>query len=220
MNGVHDMGGMTCYGPVVREDNEPLFHAPWERRVFGLTMLAMGRLGAVDAFRHAIERMDPAHYLSSTYYEHWLAALETLAVEKGILTPEELVSGEAGSQGAVVEPPLPPEAVQHIVSQGAPCDRTVGRLTPRFKPGDRVKAKNLNPTGHTRLPRYVRGKIGVIDRVHGTFVYPDTNAHGGDEQPQPLYCVRFDATELWGPTASARDNLSIDLWEDYLEHAE
>lgn len=217
MNGVHDMGGMTCYGPVVWEEQEPLFHASWERRVFGMTMLAMGRLATLDAFRHAIERMDPAHYLSSTYYEHWLAALETLALEKGMLTPEELASGVAAKPASSTEPPLPPEAVQHVVTHGAPCDRTDGRQTPRFKVGDRVRARNINPSGHTRLPRYARGKVGMIDRVHGTFVYPDTNAHGKGENPQPLYCVCFTATELWGPDAPGRDNLRVDLWEDYLD---
>ena len=106
-----------------------------------------------------------------------------------------------------------------MIAHGAPCNRTTGRLTPRFQVGDRVKAKNLNPSGHTRLPRYVRGRVGVIDRSYGTFVYPDTNAHGGGEQPQPLYSVRFDAVELWGPSAPEKDSLYIDLWEDYLEPA-
>lgn len=219
MNGVHDMGGMTCYGPVVQEEHEPLFHAPWERRVFGLTMLAMGRLDTLDAFRHAIERMDPVHYLSSPYYEHWLVALETLALEKGVLTPTELASGTVEHPGGSGAPPLPPEAVPAIVSHGAPSDRHSGRLTPRFHVGERVQSKNLNPTGHTRLPRYARGKVGVIDRVHGTFVYPDTSAHGKGEDPQPLYCVRFEASELWGPETERKDCLYIDLWEDYLEKA-
>ena len=219
MNGVHDMGGMTCYGPVVREENEPVFHAPWERRVFGMTMLAMGRLDTLDAFRHAIERMDPVHYLSSSYYEHWLAALEALTLEKGVLTPNELVSGVTESKDGSGEPPLPPEAIPSVVSHGAPCDRHSGRLTPRFQTGERVKTKNLNPTGHTRLPRYARGKVGVIDRAHGTFVYPDANAHGNGEDPQPLYCVCFEAKELWGPDSPRQDCLYIDLWEDYLETA-
>jgi nitrile hydratase subunit beta len=219
MNGVHDMGGMTCYGQVVREENEPLFHAPWERRVFGMTMLAMGRLDTLDAFRHAVERMDPVHYLSSPYYEHWLTALETLALEKGVFTPHELASGKAENQGGSDDPPLPPEAVPAIVSHGAPSDRHSGRLTPRFQVGARVRSKNLNPTGHTRLPRYARGKVGVIDRVHGTFVYPDTSAHGKGEDPQPLYCVRFEAQELWGSETERKDSLYIDLWEDYLESA-
>jgi nitrile hydratase len=185
-----------------------------------MTMLSMGQIDTLDAFRHAIERMDPAHYLSSTYYEHWLAALETLAVEKGVATKEEIEKGSATDTSSSGRTPLPPEAISAVVQQGAPSSREIGRLTPRFKPGDQVVARNLNPSGHTRLPRYVRGKRGVIDRVHGVFVYPDTNAHGNGEQPQPLYSVRFDAAELWGPTTPARDGLYIDLWEDYLENDE
>jgi nitrile hydratase subunit beta len=219
MNSIHDMGGMTCFGPVVQEKDEPLFHAPWEQRVFAMTMLGMGRLDTLDAFRHAIERMDPAHYLESSYYEHWLAALETLAVEHGIVTPEELATGVLQTSSVSPDPPLPPEAVPIVVSKGAACDRPAGRRKPRFGVGDTVIAKNLNPPGHTRLPRYVRGKQGVIHLVHGTFVYPDTNAHGGGERPQPLYNVRFGARELWGPTSARGDHLYIDLWEDYLEPA-
>ncbi len=217
MNGVHDMGGMTCFGPIVREVNEPVFHTPWERRMFGMTILALGSIANLDEFRHGIERMDPVYYLSSSYYEHWLTSWEALSVEKGIVTSVELTTGVATGKAIPAKPPFPPEAVPRIVKRGGPSDRTTGRLAPQFQPGDRVKAKNLNSAGHTRLPRYVRGKAGVIDRVHGTFVYPDSNAHGGGEQPQPLYCVRFDATELWGPSTSGKDRLYIDLWEDYLE---
>ena len=217
MNGVHDMGGMTCFGPIAREENEPIFHAPWERRMFAMGMLGLGGIGTLDEYRHAIERMDPAHYLESPYYEHWLAALETLAVEHGLLTKEELATGLPQTTQRRAEPPLPPEAVPLIVSGGAPCSRPEGRRHPRFTVGDTVMAKNLNPSGHTRLPRYVRGKQGVIHLVHGTFVYPDTNAHGAGEKPQPLYNVCFSARELWGPTSTRRDHLYIDLWEDYLE---
>ena len=221
MNGVHDMGGMTCFGPVTPEENEPVFHAAWERRVFAMTMLGMGRLDTLDAFRHAIERMDPAHYLSSTYYEHWLAALETLALEKGVLTPEELASGNpTGGAPTDQAAPLPPEVVPTVVRGGAPCDRQEGRTDARYTVGQQVRARNLNPAGHTRLPRYVRGRRGAIARLHGTFVYPDTNAHGRGEQPQPLYQVRFTARDLWGAEAVARDSLCIDLWEDYLEPVE
>jgi nitrile hydratase len=211
------MGGMTCFGPIVREENEPIFHTPWERRVFAMTMLGMGRVDTLDAFRHAIERMDPVHYLESSYYEHWLAALETLAVEHGLLTAEELATAATQTSTDGAESSLPPEAVPIVVSKGAPCDRPAGRRKPRFSVGDTVIAKNLNLSGHTRLPRYVRGKQGVIHLVHGTFVYPDTNAHGGGEQPQPLYNVCFSARALWGPTSARRDHLYIDLWEDYLE---
>ena len=108
MNGVHDMGGLTCFGPILREENEPVFHTPWERRVFAMTMLAIGQIDTLDAFRHAIERMDPVHYLSSTYYEHWLAALETLAVDKGVLTQEELATGVVQTTSGSRAAPLPP----------------------------------------------------------------------------------------------------------------
>jgi nitrile hydratase beta subunit len=219
MNGIHDMGGMTCFGPILREENEPVFHSPWEKRVLAL-LVAAGLYDTIDESRHAKERLNPVVYLASSYYEGWLAALEKLALEKGILTEEELATGIATSGSSGTRTPLPPEAVPAIVQHGAPYSRQTGRTTPRFKPGDHVAARNINPSGHTRLPRYVRGKRGVIDRVHGTFVYPDTNAHGGGEQPQPVYSVCFNARELWGPTVPTRDSLYIDLWEDYLENAE
>jgi nitrile hydratase len=219
MNGIHDLGGMTCFGPIPREENEPVFHAPWERRVFALSMLSLGGMANLDEYRRANERMDPVHYLSSAYYEHWLAALDTLLVEKGVCTEEELATGIVRDEGDGTRTPLSPEAILWIVQHGAPASRQTGRLIPRFKPGDHVVARNVNPAGHTRLPRYVRGKRGVIDCVNGTFPFPDSNAHGGGEQPQPVYGVRFDAVDLWGPSAAQRDSLHIDLWEDYLEPA-
>ena len=216
MNGVHDMGGMTCFGPVEREADEPVFHAEWEKRVFALALTA--DLGATaDEVRHAVERMDPVQYLATSYYEHWLAIVETLAVEKGVVTPEELATGTAAETTRGAGTPLSPDAVRAVVRNGLSYRRDAGRLVPRFQPGDAVRARNLHPVGHTRLPRYVRGKPGVIERVHGTFVFPDTNAHGQGEQPQPLYVVQFAAQELWGREASAHDHLCIDLWEDYLE---
>jgi nitrile hydratase len=219
MNGVHDMGGMTCFGHIEREENEPVFHAPWERRVFAMRMT--GRVAAnIDEGRHSNERLDPVLYLSSSYYERWLASLVMLAIEKGILTHEELETGIAQMTEGSTWTSLRPDEIEARVRQGAPFQRDFGRLTPRFKVGDGVLARNLHPAGHTRLPRYVRGRCGVIDRIHGTFVYPDTNAHGLGEQPQPLYSVRFEARELWGPNAPVRDCLYIDLWEDYLDPAE
>ncbi len=219
MNGVHDMGGMTCFGVIEQEEDEPVFHAAWERRVFALNNLSMGQIDTLDAMRHSVERMDPIHYLSSTYYEHWLAGLETLAVEHGIVSAEELATGVARATGEPAGTPAPPEVVEAVVRGGAPFDRGTGRLTPRFAVGDRVMTRNIHPSGHTRLPRYARGKGGVVARVHGTFVYPDTNARGEGEQPQPLYSVRFAARALWGPGAAAGDQLFLDLWEDYLEPA-
>src|SRR5262249_26336092 len=123
MNGVHDMGGMTCFGPVVREENEPIFHANWERHVFGMLMLMLGRVDTLDAGRHAKERLDPVVYLSSSYYEGWLAALEKVSLEKGIVTPDELASGVTAGTSTATEPSIPPEAIPQIVAHGAPCNR-------------------------------------------------------------------------------------------------
>src|SRR5690348_2121752 len=153
MNGIHDMGGMEGFGPVVREDNEPVFHAEWEKRMFALANVVIGRTGAsVDEFRHAIERMPAPRYLGTTYYEKWLDAAMTLLIERGIVTREEL-----GARGA--EPGMPAQGAER--AGGAPS-RTRARA--RFRQDDRVRARNLNPHGHTRLPRYVRGKRGVIRR--------------------------------------------------------
>lgn len=204
MNGFHDLGGLTCFGPVLREENEPLFHEPWERRVFAMTMLSPP-LGPIDAFRHAIERMDAAHYLDSTYYEHWLQGLETRVEDR------QLEQQPAGDE------PVSVEMVNAVVPAGSPSEREASDVPVRFKVGDTVRVKNMNPRGHTRLPRYVRGHIGTISMLHGNHVYPDTAAHDQGEHPQPLYNVCFKATELWGADAPERDCLYIDLWDSYLE---
>ena len=212
MNGVHDMGGMDGFGPVVLEQNEPVFHAEWERRMYALASLAM-RLARSngDEFRHAIERIPPARYLASSYYERWLAAAETLLVERGIVTREELLAKESSS----VDPALIANAV--ATHGPAPVKSKAKPPRARYAKGARVRARNLNPVGHTRLPRYVRGKAGVIARDWGVFVFPDTNAHHAGTKPQHCYSVSFDARELWGKSASSRDRVYIDLWEDYLE---
>ena len=136
-----------------------------------------------------------------------------------MLTAQELASGRLQGEAANASDPLPSEVVAQVVRRGVSAKRDSGRLTPRFAPGAQVVARNINPAGHTRMPRYVRGKPGRIDRIHGTFVYPDSNAHGGGEQPQPLYSVCFEAQALWGPDTPRRDSLYIDLWEDHLEAA-
>ena len=216
MNGVHDMGGMDGFGPVVPEKNEPVFHADWERRMYALVGPAMGAAHAnIDAFRHAIERMLPARYLASSYYERWLAAAETLLVERGVVTREELLA----KQDASIDPSWIANAV---ATRGPAPVKDKSGLKParaRFSKGDRVRARNLNPSGHTRLPRYVRGKAGVVARDWGVFVFPDTNAHHTGTKPQHCYSVSFAAHELWGKSAKAnsRDRVMIDLWEDYLE---
>jgi nitrile hydratase len=190
MDGIHDLGGMHGFGPVAVESDEPVFHARWEGRVFALAGLAIaGGLANPDAFRHAIERLPPAVYLTAGYYGRWLAALERLVAERAVPT--------AAAKGA---------------------RRTVAG-PPRFGPGQHVVARDLHPAGHTRLPRYVRGRRGVVARVHPAWVFPDTNAHGRGEHPQFAYAVRFAARELWGDDADAAASVHVDLFESYLEPA-
>ncbi len=223
MDGVHDLGGMQGFGPVEREDKEPVFHATWEAEVVAM-MRAAGARGFynIDEFRHAIERMRPAHYLSATYYEKWLDGITRLLVEKRVVSEAEL---EARTAFFDARPDAPATAaLTGPLSERVPFNvgwvQEVVRETgarPRFAPGDPVVARNIHPRGHTRLPRYARGKRGVIHRFHGVHVFPDTNAHGLGEQPQPLYSVRFDARDLWGEDAQPNHSVHIDLWESYLE---
>lgn len=225
MNGGHDLGGMHGLGPIQPEPEheEPVFHSEWERRVFGLT-LAAGVAGkwSIDASRHARERQHPADYLKNSYYENWLAGLEKQLVEWGLVTQEELEAGRAASPAdpTILERVLHPEHVQDLLASGSPTDRDI-RGEPRYKPGDRVRARNRNPEGHTREPRYVRGHIGVVDAHRGAHVYPDLSAEGtgGVKEGQHLYSVRFEATELWGEDAKG-SAVYVDMWENYLEAAE
>jgi nitrile hydratase subunit beta len=217
MNGIHDLGGMTCFGPIKREAGEPVFHEDWERRVFAMNIAALAFLGPVDRARHAIERMDPVRYLTTSYYEHWLTGIETLMLDLGYATQAEIESGRAEMRKDTAHPPPNAAMIEGMVRQGIPASREEGRLTPRFAPGDEVRARNIEVTGHTRLPRYVRGKAGVIEAHHGSHVYPDTVAHDRGENAQPLYTVRFEAKALWGDNVERRDCVLIDLWEDYLE---
>ena len=217
MNGVHDMGGMHGMGPVRAERNEPVFHHRWEARVFALVR-AMGKFGRwnIDASRHQRELIPAAEQLRMSYYERWLEALSQLLVRHAFLSPEELATGKSESGTAKLTPALSADKVPAFIASGAQVSRKAGRA-PRFGPGQRVRARNLNPTGHTRLPRYVRGKTGIVDRVHGVFVFPDTNAHFLGESPQHLYSVRFEAQELWGEATTSQDSVNVDLWEDYLD---
>lgn len=217
MNGIHDLGGMHGMGAVITEENEPPFHHEWERRTFSLfASLFVGGHFNVDMFRHAIERMNPAHYLEESYYEHWMHAFETLLLEKGVITPEELAGIQQPGEASAYIPVLRQEMVQAVIMTGASA-RVETDIPASFRAGDRVRAKNINPAGHTRLPRYVRGKTGTIVIDHGVFITPDTVAHGLGDHPQHVYSVSFDATELWGKNAPAKDTVRIDLWDDYLE---
>jgi nitrile hydratase subunit beta len=223
MNGVHDLGGMDGFGAIQRETDEPVFHENWEARVFAIGILGAGLPPSpVDAFRHRIERLDPARYLGSSYYERWLAAAEDALIETGTISSQEI---EARIQQLRADPDMPvprredPERAGNIARMfraGNPVTRTV-RQKPRFTVGDKVVTRNLNPRGHTRLPRYARGKRGTVMLHHGAHVFPDTNAHGLGENPQHLYTVRISASELWGGGAEPNQSVLIDLWEGYLD---
>jgi len=204
-------------GPVRPEPNEPVFHHRWEARVFGMVR-AMGAFGRwnIDASRHQRELIPPAEQLRMSYYERWLTGLAELLIRHGFLGAEELATGKPVQVATRPTPALPAAKVPAFIGTGSPASRSSTR-SPRFQPGQRVRARNLNPIGHTRIPRYVRGKSGLIDRVHGVFVFPDTNAHFLGESPQHVYSVRFEAQELWGDVAAPPDAVYVDLWEDYLD---
>jgi nitrile hydratase subunit beta len=223
MNGVHDMGGMHGFGPMQREDNEPVFHELWEGRVYGIAraVRSLEPFGP-GGFRFAIESLTPAQYLASSYYERWLLALEKALVQKGILTEEEL---EARTQLFRENPdtnvprreaPELAERIMQMVYASQPLNRDIG-VEPRYAVGGAVKARNINPSGHTRLPRYVRGKRGIIARFYGVHDFPDVLPDGSTGPPQPIYSVRFEARELWGEDAESNQSLYIDMWESYLE---
>jgi nitrile hydratase len=212
------MGGMHGLGPITPEPDEPVFHAAWESRVLALTLAvaAWGRWN-LDTSRHARERIPGPDYLRMSYYEKWLAGLIDLMAATGLVTHSEIESGRPSQTQARASPPLTADRVAMTLAAGGPATRDVD-APHRFAIGETVRARNLNPVGHTRLPRYVRGRLGVIERDHGAHVFPDTNAHGLGEQPARLYGVRFTARELWGDAAGARDSVHLDLWDAYLEH--
>jgi nitrile hydratase len=218
MNGAHDLGGMHGFGPVEIEKNEPVFHSRWEARTFALN-LASGFHGKwnIDMGRYAREQMPAADYLATTYYEHWLFGLEKLLVEQGLVSAKELQAGRPEATAAAAR-------VMHVADV-APFlrKRRAARLdadvAPRFRAGAPVVTRNLHPAGHTRLPRYARGRHGTIERDHGVFIFADTHAMSRDQKPQHCYSVRFSARELWGAEAGARDSVFVDLWDDHLDPA-
>jgi len=220
MNGAHDMGGVHGFGPVVPEANEPVFHAEWEGRVFALN-LASGPAGQwnIDMGRFARENRSPADYLSKSYYELWLAGLEKMLAERGLVSADEIESARSLREPKKVGNILKHGSVDAVFSQGRPSERPT-HVPARFRIGDSVRAKNINPTTHTRLPRYVRGRTGIVEQLRGYHVFPDSNALGQGENPQWLYTVRFDASELWGSEADRRFKVSVDAWEPYLEPAD
>jgi nitrile hydratase len=206
VDGIHDMGGLQGFGPVEVEPDEPVFHADWERKTFRLTTAAMLAGHLAGRTRYAIERMDPAWYLTSPYYEHWLAATATALVEAGVITQPEL-DDRLGSAYAVARPVRAPR----LAEPGPSSDRH------RYGAGDQVRVREWHPLGHTRAPRYVQGKRGTVVRLDGVFSVPDVEYHCDQRREEPTYSVRFEALELWGAPG---DPVHVDLWESYLEAAD
>ena len=215
MNGIHDMGGMQDMGPIHRELREPVFHAEWERRIFALfNALDVGD----SARREQIELIPPVDYLRMSYYERWLAAIGPLMTETGMLTRQEIGSGKViGATNGNWHVLSAAEAVTWI--DPIPPTKAAPSANARFQARQRVRARNLNPVGHTRLPRYVRGKTGTIERDCGVFPLQDTVTEGFSQKMQHVYTVHFVAKDLWGEQANRRDSVYVDMWEDYLEPA-
>ena len=208
MDGIHDLGGMQGFGPVDHSPSEPVFHAAWEavaRVLMNLVAEAAGASGG--EFRHSIERMDPGHYLTSSYYEHWLTGAAALAVEHGLVTPQELAARAGGAF-----PLSGPVLAQAVTDPGLDLSE------PRFGLGERVRVRDWHPAGHTRCPRYIRGKSGTVVRLDGIYSVPDVEAHGLGRRREPTYSVRFEAADLWH---DGQDGVAVhvDLWDSYLEPA-
>lgn len=220
MNGPQDLGGQMGFGSIAPEPDEPVFHAEWERRALALT-LAAGAMGhwTLDEGRHARESLAPGDYYGSTYYEIWIKALEALLIRHGFVTAEDLRAGIPAPGGTRPRRILKAADVAPTLARGGPVARDPGPAHPVFAPGDTVRARNLHPATHIRLPRYARGKQGRIAAIQGFHVLPDTNAHGQGENPQWLYRVDFAGPDLWGPDADPRSTVSIDAWQSYLEPA-
>jgi nitrile hydratase subunit beta len=216
-NSVHDMGGMHGFGPVVAEPSEPPFHETWEGRVLAMQR-AMGYIGlwTIDGGRSSLENLPPLSYLAASYYERWFLGLERRLVAHGLVGEDELAASRSLRPGTRLNRKMSLEDAN--ANRYARFDRPAPAPA-RFKPGDAVRTRNINPATHTRLPRYARGKLGTVEAVRGCHVYPDSAAIGAGDNPQWLYTVVFSARELWGEEADPKVTVSIDAFEPYLSPA-
>lgn len=219
MDGIHDMGGMQGFGSVAIDPDEPVFREEWHSRAFAMGVMSMGVSGTnLDAFRHALERLHPYDYLADGYYGRWLACAELLLTDSGVLAPGAVEARARKLMGEQADEPNDPEPDKPVFERGGPGSLREIDDPPAFSSGDRVRAKDLRTGGHTRLPGYVRGRAGVVTALRPSALLPDTNAHFQGENPQHVYTVEFDSTELWGDGAEPAA-LRIDLFESYLEAA-
>jgi nitrile hydratase len=219
MNGAADMGGMHGFGPVEVEPNEPVFHADWEKKAFALNMaIGVANIWNLDEFRYARESLPPPLYLNLSYYGLWVATLEKMMLQYRIATPDEIRDGHAHGAADKAKQAVTAAQVANMVRCGSPYDRPPPAPA-KFSVGDKVRARNIHPKTHTRLPRYVRGHTGEVTRIVGCHVFPDSNATRRVENPHWLYTVRFDGRELWGPNSEPNVKVAIEAWEPYLEPA-
>jgi len=218
MNGIHDMGGMHGLGAIEVEKNEPVFHARWEGRVIAMRRAVAAGGKITLGLREAIESIPAADYLRMSYYERWFTALIEQLVASGLVTRAEIASGKP-AKGSIKATPALSAADAATLSFRVPGAMLRVEVAPRFRAGQRVRARKINPAGHTRLPRYARGRTGVIERDRGVQAFPDTHLTAPVASAQHVYSVRFTARELWGEAASPRDAVYLDLWDDYLEPA-
>lgn len=219
MDSVHDLGGVQGFGPVPIESDEPVFHGTWEGRILGLRFL-MGFWGRwnIDANRHSLERLPPGDYLTMSYYEKWAAGVVNLSVEKGLITRDEVRNGRPDAGAERLTPPVDAAGLLAFLPKGRPSSREID-AAPGFKPGDRVRTARHMHAGHTRLPRYLRDRVGEVVLHHGAHVFPDVAATMAGDAPQHLYAVRFDGCEIWGDGAEPGHSVTADLWESYLAPA-
>jgi nitrile hydratase subunit beta len=217
MNGVHDMGGMQNMGSIAYEKNEPMFHADWERRLVAMNaaIQATGKIGGGP--RLAGEAVPAVDYLRMSYYERWFTGFIERLVNAGLVTRAEIETGRP-QDSSKATPALPASEAASYPLRMPHLKRDLP-IAARFQVGQQVRARNINPVTHTRLPRYARGRLGTIVRDHGIFAFPDTTVVGLGEKPQHVYSVRFAARELWGEQAALQDAVYIEMWDDYLEPA-
>jgi len=218
MDGIHDMGGMYGFGKVEAEPDEPVFHEKWEGRAFAMTRaISYTGVWPIDRSRFAQEKLPPEVYLSVSYYKRWELGLEKNLVDLGLVGDDEIRQGHALRPGKALARKLKPADVPGSLTRGS--FSRPPQAAALFKPGDRVRTKNLHVETHTRLPRYARNRVGVIEAIRGCHVFPDTVAIGAGEDPQWLYTVLFDGRELWGESSDPTLTVSIEAFEPYLEAA-
>ena len=213
MNGIHDMGGMQGVGEIGYKEGAPGFNKAWEVRLFALVQAMQ-----TGSLRQYIERIPAPDYLRMGYYERWYTALVTRIIERGSLTRAEVDSGRVDPASAKATPALTREIASELLFRSPKTEQDV-ELTPRFHVGERVRGRNINPATHTRMPRYTRGKTGVVERDRGVFNLPDNEETSAEPRPQHVYLIRYAGRELWGEEAPPNDSVYIDMWEDYLEPA-